>query len=890
MASRPELMLLVDECVRRLKAGESLEACLADYPAEADALRPLVEVALWVGTLPDPPPIDPSRRAAARSRFLARAAAPSMALRAEPRKDRLIQSPAHLLALADVIIDRVRAGASLEACLAQYPAEANELRPLVETALLVRSLPAPPPPDAERRAAGRAAFLARAAELNSEAAEQTADMVDAVVASVAAGLSLGQALAAYPQQAERLRPLAEAALAVRALPAPPPVPAARMAAYRATFLAAAAAMNARARAMSTPARRRVGLGLAAFLRGSSGLQRLGLAVSAAALVLAVTTTGVVTAAAAALPGDALYSVKEATRAVQLALALDPVVREEVAKAQQAQKQEEIVELAERRRSGLAEAREGAPLVRIPTFTDVVTAVGEGGIVWVGKIPVRLTGGSLPGIGSLVQVMGVLGRDGVVDVTQLQVLALPTPESRLAGRPASAPTEAAVAIAPVAGETPTPSASPNLPPASVAAGGAANTPRATRTPTATAAASVPPPAAPALGQGITRATAAPDGGATPPTEGQVNPANLLPAPTAPPLPTSAPPTDVPSGRPGAPRDNVEYRSGTFLVADATASDETWLIETGAKPNIVKVVISESTRRSGPSQPVPGDNVVARGRVNGDRLVALDVKVTRLTNDGQGPENSGQLPASGKVVSRSLAQTDNRAVWVIRTASGDLTLVETDATHVEGVPSSGMVANLTANVIYHLQNGVAVADSIIVVPARPQTYGGLILAVSDTELNVGRVRVILRPDARREGPAPRVGDTAQLEGYWLPDGAFDAIFIKVEPFVRRTPVPTVETPSPTPTATLTTAPPVNTPTPTVTAVPPTETPVVGPSPTATAPEVTATPAAATPTAPAPTAPAPTATDTPPPTGAPPPTDTPHPPAPTSPPATPAPTRTR
>lgn len=884
MASRPELMLLVDECVRRLKAGESLEACLADYPAEADELRPLVEAAMWVGTLPVPPPIAPSRRAAARARFLARAAASSMAVRVEPRRDRVIQSPAHLLALADVIIGRVRGGEGLEACLADYPAEAHELRPLVETALVVRSLPAPPPPDTRRRAAGRAAFLARAAELNSEAAEQTADMVDAVVASVAAGLSLEQALAAYPQQAEQLRPLAEAALAVRALPAPPPVPAARMAAYRATFLAAAAAMNTRARALSTPARRRAGVGLAAFLRGSSGLQRLGLAVSAAALVLAVTTTGVVTAAAAALPGDTLYSVKEATRAVQLALALDPVVREEVARVQQAQKQEEIAELAERRRSGLAETREGAPLVRIPTFTDVITAIGDGGVVWVGKIPVRLADGSVPGVGSLVRVMGVLGRDGIVDATQLQVLALPTPESRLAGRPASTPTGAAVAIAPVAGETPTPPGPTNVP--ARAAGGAAGAARATRTPTATAPTPITP--APTLGQSLPRATTAPGGAVTPPTRSQVNPADLSPAPllpTVPPAPTNAPIVDAPSGRPGAPSDNIEYRSGTFLVADTTASDETWLIQTGTKPDIVKVVITASTRRSGLAKPMPGDNVVARGRAKGDRLAATEVKVTRLTNGGQGPEDSGPLPASGKIVSRSLAQTDNRAVWVIRTAGGDLTLVETDATHVEGIPSSGVVANLMANVIYHLHNGVAVADSIVVVPVRPQTYGGLILAVSDRELNVGRVRVILRPDARREGPPPRVGDMAQLEGYWLPDGAFDATFIEVEPFVPRTPVPTVETPTAVPpsatppAATPTAVPP--TATPTATSAPPTETP--------TAPAATATdtppPPTATPTAPTATATEPAATDTPPP-----PTETPQPPTPTSQPVSPAPTRAK
>ena len=46
MAERPDLMPLVDLCLRRIRAGEILDACLADYPAEAAELRPLLQTAL----------------------------------------------------------------------------------------------------------------------------------------------------------------------------------------------------------------------------------------------------------------------------------------------------------------------------------------------------------------------------------------------------------------------------------------------------------------------------------------------------------------------------------------------------------------------------------------------------------------------------------------------------------------------------------------------------------------------------------------------------------------------------------------------------------------------------------------------------------------------------
>ena len=59
--------LLLDECLRRLQAGEGVEACLAHLKrAEADALRPILQTALQVGQLrtPAPPPNPAHRRIA----------------------------------------------------------------------------------------------------------------------------------------------------------------------------------------------------------------------------------------------------------------------------------------------------------------------------------------------------------------------------------------------------------------------------------------------------------------------------------------------------------------------------------------------------------------------------------------------------------------------------------------------------------------------------------------------------------------------------------------------------------------------------------------------------------------------------------------------------------
>lgn len=65
-------------------------------------------------------------------------------------------------------LERIRAGASVQDCLASFPAEAEELAPLLETLVAVRELQATEPPLPERVAAGRERLLAQAAELRQQ--------------------------------------------------------------------------------------------------------------------------------------------------------------------------------------------------------------------------------------------------------------------------------------------------------------------------------------------------------------------------------------------------------------------------------------------------------------------------------------------------------------------------------------------------------------------------------------------------------------------------------------------------------------------------------------------------------------------------------------------------
>lgn len=67
---------ILNECLDRLLKGESVEQCLADYPEQADALRPLLQVAVMTKSAAS---IQPHPEFKARARYQFRAALQEMA-------------------------------------------------------------------------------------------------------------------------------------------------------------------------------------------------------------------------------------------------------------------------------------------------------------------------------------------------------------------------------------------------------------------------------------------------------------------------------------------------------------------------------------------------------------------------------------------------------------------------------------------------------------------------------------------------------------------------------------------------------------------------------------------------------------------------------------------
>ncbi len=96
-----------------------------------------------------------------------------------------------LAILLDECLERIRAGATVEECLASSPDEAEDLAPLLETLMMVRELRTVEPPPPLRMAAGRQRLLARAAELRQQEARAQAPSLGEQLSR------LGQALASW---------------------------------------------------------------------------------------------------------------------------------------------------------------------------------------------------------------------------------------------------------------------------------------------------------------------------------------------------------------------------------------------------------------------------------------------------------------------------------------------------------------------------------------------------------------------------------------------------------------------------------------------------------------------------------------------------------------------
>ncbi len=163
MSRRSKIEESLERCIERMREGATLEECLAWFPDQAEELRPLLHTTQAVHGALRPEPSDEAK-ASGRDR-LEEAIARGYALqRHAPR------SKAHRRRVEDALdacIERMKLGASLDVCLAEHPAEAEELRPLLET---VQSMQGGlrPEPRAAARAAGRARVEAEMARRRSK--------------------------------------------------------------------------------------------------------------------------------------------------------------------------------------------------------------------------------------------------------------------------------------------------------------------------------------------------------------------------------------------------------------------------------------------------------------------------------------------------------------------------------------------------------------------------------------------------------------------------------------------------------------------------------------------------------------------------------------------------
>jgi uncharacterized membrane protein YgcG len=138
------------------------------------------------------------------------------------------------------------------------------------------------------------------------------DILEACLQSIGHGANIDTLLARYPQFADELRPLLEAALSARAIPLPSPS-ASGMRRGRARFLQKAAEMR---EAKVAPRSRRSVIPMFQRLAISLGLT----------FALVFSGTGLVSASSTALPGENLYPVKRTWEDVRLFFVFDPSIR------------------------------------------------------------------------------------------------------------------------------------------------------------------------------------------------------------------------------------------------------------------------------------------------------------------------------------------------------------------------------------------------------------------------------------------------------------------------------------------------------------------------------------------------------------------------------------
>jgi hypothetical protein len=122
---------ILDECLKAVGRGESLDSVLGHHPQWADELRPLLTTVQRVRQSPAVKP-RPAAQEAGWQRFIGQA----VALR------RARQRPRQFEPILDECLKAVSRGESLDSVLGRHPQWADELRPLLATAQRVRQTPA----------------------------------------------------------------------------------------------------------------------------------------------------------------------------------------------------------------------------------------------------------------------------------------------------------------------------------------------------------------------------------------------------------------------------------------------------------------------------------------------------------------------------------------------------------------------------------------------------------------------------------------------------------------------------------------------------------------------------------------------------------------------------
>jgi hypothetical protein len=227
----------------------------------------------------------------------------------------------------DTCVAQLNEGRDLEAVLAEYPDDADELRPMLAAVALMR-FEAPEP---VRKSSNKQRLLAAVADRR-----RRVEAANGIVVEVKAGVPVRELLA---RAAPDVRPLIVAAWRMYSTPAPKPRPEV-MAAGKARIMTMAAARQGRQRSgAAAPGLRlspRVARGWVGLRRGLLPTPSLGrrawsgmIATLLTLAVLGVTAAGLGTAAASSLPGDSFYNVKELGRSAQVLFAFDPASRAEV---------------------------------------------------------------------------------------------------------------------------------------------------------------------------------------------------------------------------------------------------------------------------------------------------------------------------------------------------------------------------------------------------------------------------------------------------------------------------------------------------------------------------------------------------------------------------------